>query len=1409
MKLTLKFLFSTLLLLVMGATAKAAVGDALTAVSEISNTKCYTISTTRGNLVINTAGTAAASSHKINGTVVNDDASTDEAYGQWALLTFNGQSYYLFNVGLKKFLCADNTLSNDYKTAITIEAHGSQSGNYRFKLIGNSNWLNNNNNGGVYFDSHKGEDDGNRVQIAEAGDFDPTYFNTKYTITYNYKINGETVFSEPFITYLGQTFPTPTKPSYVENSTPGGTITASCNGQTYDIECTTSLPFKFYPEGTAWGSISYWNFLKLHGLYASYDPDNYPNFCPISSTNEEAKKENNAFAFIGDPYNGFRIVNRYAGENYTLSNTNNPWDGNEGGSTYAFMKERNSLTLGSAQGNDVERFFVSKVNATTFYLQIKTYDGAPKAFVEMNDRNNGTNHFLSYWTGGNGSGSYVTIEETAFDLVQTTITWNILDDSDNIVATETLENCVQGNQYTTKYTKNIGATIANPTVTAGLEDQTINTHYTLDGSVIKISPNKENVTWYKMKIEKNSGLYPTFYGNETITDSGTEPTELSMRNCFAFVGTPFGFKLYNKFAGLDTPFGTDISNGLLSITTDENAATLVAEYSPNDGFTDKVMIRNVRFETAYFNDNSGTLGFWNSGYNRSDKGSFFEFTEVSNSELDQLVVLNYNYKNGEDLWYTQKVEASLGASLPSAMTMPYGVTASSTPSGTVTAGTTDYDIPVTYNQGNSGMKFFNNIDEVDTWYNWSKRNAWFNQTTAYVYYIKDAESYDFNSTAELDNAYLWAAIGNPFQFKIVNRMTGFDYYLDNPNIAIGDGNTPTMKQTAGQDYFLYDCTGGAWGDYCFQVLNTGTNTALNGNGTLNYWVANNTLGDNGSQMRWTAVDMAEVRKKAVVKELDDLIQGQVYTITAGGTRGAFVYTENGLSSTFKLSIDVDESSDNQRFLFVEKGGTHYLYSIGAGKFINITGRDENNNRAIAIDGRPANTSLQLLKSRNGGSRITNPTILSIDGHHVGISNGFTPAVITHYNDLTDEGNALCIKPVYGVTIDDMAPIMTLFANWTGLEIAIADAETPEVNMIGTGFGKYTADETFYTSLENAKDLLAATPRVADETTVDNAIASIALSNLSLNMPANGTLLHIKDADNNYMTCNNTSGNRIAFDATKDVNTIFCYTGSALVAYTTGFYASRSSNFPYHMTGVTTESDGTLYHIHASPLTRGKYLISFGGDTRFMYKGADAGDFNGGPTTVNNTNYEFTLEETESIPVSISAAGLATLYSPMALTIPEGVKAYVGDYNSENSTVVLNALEGVIPANTGVIIEGAEGSYDFNTTTTATTATSCLTGSVPAIATPATGVYTLQKVNTKLGLYKYTGANLGAFKAYFQTSGGSNGFSLIVNDDDLTGVDSLTPNTSADNIYRDLQGNIVLYPQKNQIYILNGKKVLKQ
>jgi hypothetical protein len=342
-------------------------------------------------------------------------------------------------------------------------------------------------------------------------------------------------------------------------------------------------------------------------------------------------------------------------------------------------------------------------------------------------------------------------------------------------------------------------------------------------------------------------------------------------------------------------------------------------------------------------------------------------------------------------------------------------------------------------------------------------------------------------------------------------------------------------------------------------------------------------------------------------------------------------------------------------------------------------------------------------------------------------------------------------------------------------------------------------------------MLSAKTATADE--VAAAIAAISPSSLTINMPAKYQFIRIKDSAGNYMTSSNTTDNKISFSSTEDESSIFCYTGSALIAYKTGYFAScstsNSKTFPCNATTVATESNETLYHIHASSLSKGKYLVSFGGDTRFMYTAANAGDFSGGATAVNNTGYEFTLEEVESVPVTITDAGMGTLYSPMALTIPDGVKAYTGTLDTENSCIKLTALEGTIPANTGVIIEGEAKSYDFATTTSTTSSddTNCITGSTPGI-TCVSNAYTLQKVNNELGFYKYSGTNLGGFKAYLvnNNSSSSKGYK-IVKDTDPTGINGVETEGIADGKYYDLQGKIVTTPLKNQIYILNGKKVL--
>ena len=153
--------------------------------------------------------------------------------------------------------------------------------------------------------------------------------------------------------------------------------------------------------------------------------------------------------------------------------------------------------------------------------------------------------------------------------------------------------------------------------------------------------------------------------------------------------------------------------------------------------------------------------------------------------------------------------------------------------------------------------------------------------------------------------------------------------------------------------------------------------------------------------------------------LDQIEQGVPYTITTYD-RGAMIYTENGLSSTTKVGVDIDSSDPDQQFLFVEHHGKYYFYSVGGEKFINVTGKNENNNRAVGVDA-PVNTSLTF-EASTGSHKEDFPVVLNIDNHHVGISNSFVPAVITHYNRTDDGGNMLRLTPVLGTTVD-LAPII--------------------------------------------------------------------------------------------------------------------------------------------------------------------------------------------------------------------------------------------------------------------------------------------------------------------------------------------------------------------------------------------------
>lgn len=311
----LNYLLATMLALILSTgLAKADVGDVITSLDQLSNSKCYTIKAPRGALVMNTSGTAVCSSHYSNGTTVLGAASTKAEDGQWAILALNGNSYYLYNVGSGKFFNPNNTISFNYNGALTLKEVTSPDGNYKFKITNGSNTLNNNNNGGFALDAWSAEDNGNKLVITEAGDFDANIFDNQISFTYNYLLDGQVVYTESRIQYTTQPFdikPLNRVPGHVSYSGgPTGNVQLTDQGKTYDIVCTldeAKMPFKYSTsfENAKWYQIK---IERTPAKYAKFDGTNISNSttAPTETTAEDR------FAFVGNPF-GFKIYNQAAG----------------------------------------------------------------------------------------------------------------------------------------------------------------------------------------------------------------------------------------------------------------------------------------------------------------------------------------------------------------------------------------------------------------------------------------------------------------------------------------------------------------------------------------------------------------------------------------------------------------------------------------------------------------------------------------------------------------------------------------------------------------------------------------------------------------------------------------------------------------------------------------------------------------------------------------------------------------------------------------------------------------------------------------------------------------------------------------------------------------------------------------
>ena len=180
-----------------------------------------------------------------------------------------------------------------------------------------------------------------------------------------------------------------------------------------------------------------------------------------------------------------------------------------------------------------------------------------------------------------------------------------------------------------------------------------------------------------------------------------------------------------------------------------------------------------------------------------------------------------------------------------------------------------------------------------------------------------------------------------------------------------------------------------------------------------------------------------------------------------------------------------------------------------------------------------------------------------------------------------------------------------------------------------------------------------------------------------------------------------------------------------------------------------------------------------------------------------------LEEITTLPVTITAAGYATLYAPVALTIPDDVTAYVATDNGDYLT--LTEVKTTIPANTGVILAGAATTYNFVITTGGSVGSNALTGTVAAIARPS-GSYILSNGGSGVGFYKDGASTIPGFKAYLPAASPGVGVKTFRFNEE-TAIEALESAKEAGSakIY-NLAGQRVTKAKKG-IYIVGGRKVV--
>ncbi|MBO5706009.1 MAG: hypothetical protein J6S05_03280 [Bacteroidaceae bacterium] len=513
---------------------------------------------------------------------------------------------------------------------------------------------------------------------------------------------------------------------------------------------------------------------------------------------------------------------------------------------------------------------------------------------------------------------------------------------------------------------------------------------------------------------------------------------------------------------------------------------------------------------------------------------------------------------------------------------------------------------------------------------------------------------------------------------------------------------------------------------------------------------------------------------------------------------------------------LDENKNLKIYPYADKNNTMGYITVADG---NTKLTNDHNAQGYVADTYTLYYNPNLAAKNNGKCFAFRPT----EGNTFVSNHGGTGNYMGFYNENDDKGTRLGFENINKEVLVSKIETWESYLDNEGDKVCqyvIEDNVKDEVKSV-----LVNAERVAYSHASNNSNYAA-------ELTVLNAIAFP-----SINVPQVGSFYRLKNgASGWYATSDLRTGEAqhndklyMLEDGTQ-ANTIW-YVGAnnALLSYTKGQYlADMSSDWSFEAVG---SNGNTTTFVQGATIGKIQIKPSSG---RSLY--GDKVRVDAAPEGNNSGNYEWTIEEVTTLPVTITAAKYATFYCPVAVTLSDGLTAYYVS-KAGNGYATLTDIKGnVVPANTGVLLYAdVEEPTTYNLTIGGndTEVTSLLTGTVAStyveeesyvLSAPdgveSVGLYKAKKNFTVAANGTGTKVAEGAtgthflnngFKAYLPKPEGTPDaarffvFDFGGNETGIEGVEGENGNVKTE-IY-DLAGRRVQNAQKG-VFIVNGKVVIK-